>query len=496
MKRLVTTALLFGVTAFAVSTFASAAQARGFGGFGGGGGGNFGGGSHGVRSSMGSISMGPSNFQPQMMQNHSFQPRFNQYSGSQLKFTNPGLTTRSLGTFTQPSLDKFSNTQQLYRRSLASSHQNGNFRLQKNFNLPKNTSVFKQPAKLRSQAVLQNLSLNKSLKLESKGFKNFNGPKFADLSSKLGIGVKHINVNPGKFGLGKGKKIDPGFSKGYFCGIGGCFPKCHPHCWPYPCGNYCWPYPYWCSTSYYCPGVIVSYPQVYVAAKPIPTVASAPPADVDLKMVDIQLVQEGDAATGRGPKYRIIVGNKGTAAAEDFEVGIVVNRGNGDPIIATEQIEGMEANSVRPVDIELPASVLSLKLADGSLAGDNLVVVIDGRRAVAETDEKNNAVKLARSEIKGVSMKIEAPADAKLTVGSNVTLSGTGLGAAAGKAFVAVNGVALEAPVSGWNTTAAKITLPAMLLAGDSVAAKLTLVRPDGVSAEPISVTLVPTQKN
>lgn len=171
----------------------------------------------------------------------------------------------------------------------------------------------------------------------------------------------------------------------------------HPH---HPHDDDCdhdWPFPRW-------PPVIIGGGPVYCPPASDITVIERPivverfetlPATVDLQIVDVRIVDSGDRAHNRGPRYRLLFTNVGTVAAGNFQLMAMASRdGAPKPALptATAEVVTLAPGEVASVDVRLPLS------ADLSTMGA-LIVVIDSAVEVTETDEQNNVAILDRTKI-------------------------------------------------------------------------------------------------
>jgi hypothetical protein len=173
-----------------------------------------------------------------------------------------------------------------------------------------------------------------------------------------------------------------------------CPPKndCHDHFpwWPIVVGG-----GYnWCHTTY------PVYGGVTVVERPVvQTVVAAPPvqaaAGADLEVVDVRLVDAGDASRKLGPRYRLFLANRGTLAAGNFQAVILATKDAqpaADAPTASAEVVELAAGETVSVDMRLPLS------ADLSTL-PVLIAAVDSVLQVAELDEANNAVALDRAKV-------------------------------------------------------------------------------------------------
>jgi hypothetical protein len=152
------------------------------------------------------------------------------------------------------------------------------------------------------------------------------------------------------------------------------------------------PFPWW-------PPVIIGDghcpPAAHITVIEQPVVVQTLPASIDLQIVDVRIVDFGDAAHNRGPRYRIVFTNAGTVATGNFQLmAMASSDGTPKPAApaATAEVVTLAPGEFASVDVRLPVS------ADLSTMGA-LIVVIDSAVEIAETDEQNNVLILDRTKI-------------------------------------------------------------------------------------------------
>jgi hypothetical protein len=152
------------------------------------------------------------------------------------------------------------------------------------------------------------------------------------------------------------------------------------------------PFPWWPPVIIgggYCP------PAAHITVIEQPIVVQTLPASIDLQIVDVRIVDFGDAAHHRGPRYRIVFTNVGTVATGNFQLmAMASNDGTPKPAapVATAEVVTLAPGELASVDVRLPLT------ADLSTMGA-LIVVIDSAVEITETDEQNNVLILDRTEI-------------------------------------------------------------------------------------------------
>jgi hypothetical protein len=153
------------------------------------------------------------------------------------------------------------------------------------------------------------------------------------------------------------------------------------------------PFPWW-------PPVIIGggghyCPPAHITVVEQPIVVQTIPASIDLQIVDVRIVDFGDAAHNRGPRYRIVFTNVGTVATGNFQLMAMASLdGTPKPAApaATAEVVTLAPGEFASVDVRLPLT------ADLSTMGA-LIVVIDSAIEITETDEQNNVLVLDRAKI-------------------------------------------------------------------------------------------------
>lgn len=197
---------------------------------------------------------------------------------------------------------------------------------------------------------------------------------------------------------------------------------------------------------------------------------------LDVALVDVRLVNAGDAASGVGPVYRISLRNAGTVDI-DRPIQLAVLAGNaggsGTTAPVTAEVPGLAPGAMASVDVELDAS-----LAGTPLAGRRLYVVADSLQQLEETDEANNLADLAMDQIEpaqALSLRLSAN---DVAPGSELRIEGSGFGELPGRVVLEVGGVKLLAEIVSWSDSLVCVRLPSVVLDGPTTAL-LTVVPPN-----------------
>jgi hypothetical protein len=137
--------------------------------------------------------------------------------------------------------------------------------------------------------------------------------------------------------------------------------------------------------------IVIEQPAVAPAVAPEATLATG----IDLELLDVRLVDPGDAARNLGPRYRMTFGNRGTLPAGNFQV-LLMASADGKPQAgapsATSEISGLASRQVFAADVRLPLTADLATLA-------KYIVVVDSAAQIGEPDENNNLAVLDREKI-------------------------------------------------------------------------------------------------
>lgn len=132
-----------------------------------------------------------------------------------------------------------------------------------------------------------------------------------------------------------------------------------------------------------------------VIQEPTAPVEPALANGVDLELLDVRLVDAGDAARNLGPRYRLTFGNRGTLPAGNFQVMLMASSdGTPQPGLpfATSEIDTLASRQVVTADVRLPLTAELSTLT-------RYIVVIDSAAQIGEPDENNNLAVLDRDKI-------------------------------------------------------------------------------------------------
>lgn len=177
----------------------------------------------------------------------------------------------------------------------------------------------------------------------------------------------------------------------------------HNQSWPWP-----WvitqPFPY---PTYRYPSYPVTIPVVVERPVIVPVqggIQGGPKLvdGVDLQLVDVRLVDAGDASRNLGPRYRVVIGNRGRRSAGNFQVlavaGMDQEMSPDSPSMMTE-VESVPSGQVTKVDLRLPLTAMTM---DGGKPFRMLAVVVDVSKLIDEFSEEDNTGLMEREKISTV----------------------------------------------------------------------------------------------
>ncbi|HVU35748.1 MAG TPA: hypothetical protein VHE61_20070, partial [Opitutaceae bacterium] len=137
-----------------------------------------------------------------------------------------------------------------------------------------------------------------------------------------------------------------------------------------------------------------------------PTVAAATPAatvaGVDLQLIDVRLLDNGDAAKQIGPRYRVSFRNAGTSPVDHaFNVALIAaddaNLTTNLPTIES-RISSVATSDVTSVDLRLPATAFDMG-SDAHSEFAKLFVFVDSHGEVNDVNRDNNATGVDRTAV-------------------------------------------------------------------------------------------------
>ncbi len=234
------------------------------------------------------------------------------------------------------------------------------------------------------------------------------------------------------------------------------------------------------------------HPVGYTTPQPAPQQA----AQFPLELVDVRLVDLGNASAGQGPRFRIVLKNiTPFPLSRPFEV--MLTAGISDDFspslpTAVEGLAAMAPGAVVPVDLRLPVEVMAMTYPGRAEPGpfSMLFVLVGGPKNALGSSSVTTMAVLPLGDVRPVDLAIAPPANPEVAVGGPVELQGEGFGSEAGQVFLNVGGLKLNAEVLGWSELGIAVRMPELALTSPTPV-QLLVTRVDGQSAAPLPLTAV-----
>jgi len=123
---------------------------------------------------------------------------------------------------------------------------------------------------------------------------------------------------------------------------------------------------------------------------------------IDLQLVDVRMLDNGDASQQIGPRYRVTFRNAGSVAVDhEFNVTVVAaddaNLSANMPMVES-RITSVPIGAVNYVDLRLPAKAFEMG-PDSKSEFAKLFVFVDSHGEVQDTNRNNNAAGVDRTAI-------------------------------------------------------------------------------------------------
>jgi hypothetical protein len=165
-----------------------------------------------------------------------------------------------------------------------------------------------------------------------------------------------------------------------------------PKCYPYPYPTYPYPYP-----------VPVPVGNVTINSQP-----QGGPKLVDgtnLQLVDVRLVDTGNASKNLGPKFLVVIGNNGKQSAGNFQLLAMAAKDeklSTDLPSTTVEVDGIEPGQIAKLTVRLPLEAMTV--TDGN-PFNLLAVIVDSNKLIDEVTEDDNVGMVERTKILSVDSK-------------------------------------------------------------------------------------------
>ena len=153
--------------------------------------------------------------------------------------------------------------------------------------------------------------------------------------------------------------------------------------------------------------VVVRYPYPVAVRVPVapPILTTIPQGGanlvdgVNLRLVDVRMVDSGDAARTLGPRFRVVIGNRGKQAAGNFQVLAIAAKEakfTEDLPSTMVEVEGIAPGQVAKVDVRLP--IRAMTMIEGQ-PFNMLAVMVDSNKLIEETAEQDNSGLMERTKL-------------------------------------------------------------------------------------------------
>jgi hypothetical protein len=137
-------------------------------------------------------------------------------------------------------------------------------------------------------------------------------------------------------------------------------------------------------------------------ATPAVTTPIAATSGIDLQIVDVRLIDNGDASRQIGPCYRVTFRNAGSTTVDhEFNVALVAADGanlTSDLPLSETRVASLASGGLSHVDVRLPVTAFQMG-ADSHSEFGKLFVFVDSHREVNETNRDNNVAGFDRTTI-------------------------------------------------------------------------------------------------
>ncbi|MDZ4783328.1 MAG: hypothetical protein SGJ19_24030 [Planctomycetia bacterium] len=226
-----------------------------------------------------------------------------------------------------------------------------------------------------------------------------------------------------------------------------------------------------------------------------PQPAPQPQVQFPLELVDVRLVDLGNASAGVGPRFRLVLKNVTPATlSQPFEVVLTAGISRDfSPALPTgvETVAEIAAGAVLPVDVRLPVDAMTMNYPGRPEPApfSTVFVMVNGPKNAAGASSVTTMAVLDLADVRLVDMSIAA-SNAAAEVGTPVALPGEGFGLQAGKVTFNVAGLKLDAELLDWSENGITVRMPQLALTSPTPV-QLLVTRADGQAATPLTLTAV-----
>jgi hypothetical protein len=127
-----------------------------------------------------------------------------------------------------------------------------------------------------------------------------------------------------------------------------------------------------------------------------------------VELVDVQLIDAGNAQANRGPKFKVIVRNSGKRDLDSFLVSLVACKDtaiDSRSVYAGATVGQLAAGGETAVEVTLAVESLAINRDDQGRAApyDTLIAAVDSDERLSENNEENNLALIDRTSVNLVS---------------------------------------------------------------------------------------------
>lgn len=224
--------------------------------------------------------------------------------------------------------------------------------------------------------------------------------------------------------------------------------------------------------------------------------SAAPGAQFPVELLDVRLVDVGNAEAGQGPRFRVVIKNAMPfPLSQPFEVllsGGIDNQASPELPTAVQGIQQLAPGEIAPVELRLPVEVMAMAYPGRQEPAPFSVlhVLIAGPKNALGSSSITTLASLPLGEVRLVDLMVAPPANGAVPVGSPLELQGEGFGPQPGQVVLNVAGLKLSAEVLGWSEVGIAVRMPQLALT-EPTPIQVVVLRADGQPARPLSLTAV-----
>lgn len=242
-------------------------------------------------------------------------------------------------------------------------------------------------------------------------------------------------------------------------------------------------------------------PAVFTQSQPAPTAAPAQTPKFPIELVDVRLIDIGNAAAGEGPRFRVVIKNTMPFPLEKpFEVLLSAGiDSNASPELPTAvmPVEKLGAGEIAPVELRLPVEAMAMTYPGRKEPApfSMLHVLVAGPKNALGSSSITKVTSLPLGDVRLADLMVAAPATATVAAGSPLELQGEGFGPQAGQVVLTIAGLKLNAEVLAWSELGIAVRMPQLALTSPTPV-QVVVLRADGQAAQPLSLTAVLPEPN